>query len=86
MNDKFWSEFARLMTTRGRSAPKGSSKVQPNSKERYNAQPFAGLAFNREEAETVARRRAARFARWMKNRAPKGYKMPSHIDPMKVQR
>lgn len=80
MNDKFWETFARMMTTRGKAAPRGSSRPRPNTKERYNAQPFAGPPFSREEAEAIARRRATRFARWMKSRnANKGHRMPRHI-------
>jgi hypothetical protein len=63
------------------------NKVQPNGNGgRYNAQPFTGGRVTKEEAEAVAKRRAKRFTRWMKNRANKGHKMPSHMDPSKVTR
>lgn len=78
-SDTFWRRFARAMRVRERPAPQGSSKPRPNVPERYNAQPYEGPPFSREEAEAVARKRATRFARWMKSQAKFGGTPPRHI-------
>lgn len=75
--DTSWRSIVGMMSIRARPKKKnGRSKVQPNIKERYNAQPFTGPAF---EPEYVAKMRAKRFARWMKNQSKHGDKIPRHI-------